>query len=188
MEVMPDGTHGGPQAGAGVPGYLPRIWRAPSHSFLGSRSPFLASWIIALATTVVSGSPRSTGPSRISAASNAAVKLAMSSGPNAWSFSRIARIGTSSPGIARRTQEVTPFTSAVWAIGDSTPTKSNQDKEFGIKDAVSPIGGQKRKTPAEWPGRGPETRSHSGRGDAAAGPAIPIRSRLLGSVRHRVFI
>ena len=28
------------------------------------------------------------------------------------------------------------------------------------------------KNPAEWPGRGPETRSHSGRGDAAEGPAI----------------
>jgi len=34
------------------------------------------------------------------------------------------------------------------------------------------IHGGKAKNPAEWPGRGPETRSYSGRGDAAEGPAI----------------
>src|SRR5262249_39627914 len=44
------------------------------------------------------------------------------------------------------------------------------------------------KTPAEWPGRGPETRSHSGRGDAAEGPVMRIRSRVLGSVRACIFI
>src|SRR5215470_20355786 len=44
------------------------------------------------------------------------------------------------------------------------------------------------KNPAEWPGRGPETRSHSGRGDAAEGPAIPIHSRALSSARERALI
>src|SRR5258707_15219682 len=41
------------------------------------------------------------------------------------------------------------------------------------------------KNPAERPGRGPETLSHSGRGDAAEGPAITIRSRAPSSVRAR---
>jgi hypothetical protein len=114
--------------------------------------------------------------------------LAMSSGPNAWSFSRIARIGTSSPGITRRTREVTRFTSAVCAMIDSTPAKSNQGKDSGIRTLLPRCLGNKTKNPAEWPGRGPETRSHSGRGDAAEGPAISIRSRALGSARACVFI
>src|SRR5262249_33979941 len=40
----------------------------------------------------------------------------------------------------------------------------------------------KSKTPAEWPGRGPETISHSGRGDAAESPAVSIQSRRQSSV------
>jgi len=55
----------------------------------------------------------------------------------------------------------TRFLSAVsWAFGDPQATRWVQSKN-----------------PAEWPGRGPETRSHSGRGDAAEGPAMPICSR-----------
>jgi hypothetical protein len=50
------------------------------------------------------------------------------------------------------------------------------------------IHGDKAKNPAEWPGRGPETRSYSGRGDAAEGPLMPIRSRVLSSVRACIFI
>src|SRR5262249_18237716 len=38
--------------------YLPRILSAPSHSLSGSRSPSLASWMIAFATVVVSGSEK----------------------------------------------------------------------------------------------------------------------------------
>src|SRR5262249_581950 len=82
--------------------YLPRLPSAPSRSRSGSRSPSLASWMMAFASAVDPGPLRSVGASLASAASNAAVKLAMSSGPNEWSFSRIVPIGTSSPAIARR--------------------------------------------------------------------------------------
>jgi len=58
-------------------------------------------------------------------------------------------------------------------------------QSIGFRCAI--YGGQS-KNPAEWPGRDPETRNHSGRGDAAEGPAIPIRSRALSSVRERVLI
>jgi hypothetical protein len=79
-------------------------------------------------------------------------------------------------------------TSAVCAIGDSS--EDNQQKSMGTEGSELghlPYLGH-NKNPAEWPWRGPEIRSHSGRGDAAAGPAIPIRSRVLGSVRECVFI
>src|SRR6516164_9926542 len=39
-------------------------------------------------------------------------------------------------------------------------------QSIGFRCAI--YGGQS-KNPAEWPGRGPETRNHSGRGDAAEG-------------------
>jgi hypothetical protein len=61
--------------------YLPRSFRASSHNLLGSRSPFFASSMINFATVIVMGSLRSTRPSLLSAASNAAAKFAMSSGP-----------------------------------------------------------------------------------------------------------
>src|SRR5215468_11106980 len=41
---------------------------------------------------------------------------------------------------------------------------------FRLQQSVG-FRGAIHKNPAEWPGRGPETRSHSGRGDAAEGPA-----------------
>src|SRR5262249_57749815 len=49
---------------------LPRSFRASSHSFLGSRSPFFANSIINFATVIVMGSLRSTSSSLLSAASN----------------------------------------------------------------------------------------------------------------------
>ena len=60
-----------------------------------------------LATVVVIGSSRSTRPSLLRAASNAAVKLATSSGSNTGPYStlRMSRIGTVNPSTARRTQE-----------------------------------------------------------------------------------
>jgi hypothetical protein len=51
-------------------------------SFLGLRSPFFAGSMINFATVIVMGSLRSTSPSLL-AASNAAAKFGISSGPNA---------------------------------------------------------------------------------------------------------
>src|SRR5919201_3117842 len=67
--------------------YLPRICRAPSHSFFGSRSPFFASWMMSFATVIVMGSLRSASRSLLNAASNAAAKGATSSGPNTGPYS-----------------------------------------------------------------------------------------------------
>jgi hypothetical protein len=167
---------------AGAPSgaaYLPRILSAPSHSLLGSRSPSLASSMIALATAVVSGSPRSTNPSRLSAASNAAVKLATSSGPNAWSFSRITRIGTSNPNHTPHVRGNIFHVGGVCGGRLESGYRQNQLRQrLGMRPLRPGPWGTKQ-NPAEWPGRGPETHSHSGRGDAAEGPAIPIRSGVL---------
>jgi hypothetical protein len=53
--------------------------------------------MINFATVIVMGSLQSTSPSLLRAASNATAKFAISSGPNAESFSMSARIGTFQP-------------------------------------------------------------------------------------------
>jgi hypothetical protein len=63
--------------------YLESCSTARAHNRSGSRSPCFANSMISLATAIVAGSARSTSPSLLSAASKAADKLAMSSGPNA---------------------------------------------------------------------------------------------------------
>ena len=57
-------------------------FNAESHSRSGSRSPAFASSMINLASVTVVGSLRFTNPSFPTAASNAVVKAATSSGPN----------------------------------------------------------------------------------------------------------
>ena len=68
-----------------------------------------------------------------------------------------------------------------------SPAKIKQDGDFGIRP-LRPYPWAQSKNPAEWPGRGPETRNHSGRGGAAEDRAIPIRSRALSSARERALI